>query len=94
MKLQIQSVHFTADQKLLDFTQSKLDKLERFDETLKTGDVIFSIDKDNDKGNKCVVVKLQGQTEYIAERQTTTFEDGIDQCIDALKKQIEKHKNK
>ncbi|PGH40331.1 MAG: ribosomal subunit interface protein, partial [Candidatus Nephrothrix sp. EaCA] len=28
MKLQIHSIHFTADKKLLDFVQTKTDKLE------------------------------------------------------------------
>jgi len=30
MKLQVQSIHFDADQKLIDFIQKKIDKLETF----------------------------------------------------------------
>ncbi len=92
MKLQIQSVHFDADQKLLDFTQSKLDKLERFDESIIFGDVIMTIDKDKDNGNKLVTVKLQGKSELVAQRRSSTFEQAVDECVDALKSQIEKNK--
>ncbi len=92
MKLQIQSVHFDADQKLLDFTQTKIDKLERFDESLIFGDVIMTIDKDKDNGNKVVTVKLQGKDELVAQRRAGTFEQAVDECVDALKSQIEKNK--
>ena len=30
MKLQVHSIHFDADQKLIDFIQKKVDKLETF----------------------------------------------------------------
>ncbi|MFI3287571.1 MAG: ribosome-associated translation inhibitor RaiA [Rikenellaceae bacterium] len=90
MKLQIQSVHFDADQKLLDFAQAKIDKLERFDESLISGEVIMSLDKDRDNGNKVVVVKLSG--ELVAERRAQSFEQAVDECVDALKRQIEKRK--
>lgn len=92
MKLQIQSVHFDADQKLLDFTQAKIDKLERFDEKLTGGEVIFKLDKDNAKGNKVVVVKLNG--DLVAERRAATFEQAVDECVDAIKRQIEKNRDK
>lgn len=92
MKIQIQSVHFNADQKLLDFTQLKIDKLEKFDEKLTNGEVIFSLSKDNDKGNKGVVVKLN--RDLVAERHAPTFEQAIDECVEALKRQIEKNRDK
>ncbi|MFI3298418.1 MAG: ribosome-associated translation inhibitor RaiA [Rikenellaceae bacterium] len=92
MKLQIQSVHFDADQKLLAFAQAKLDKLERFDESIISGDVTMSLDKDNDKGNKVVNVRLHGGGELFAERRAGSFEQAIDECTEALKRQIEKNK--
>ncbi len=92
MKLQIQSVHFDADQKLLDFAQAKIDKLERFDDGIVQGEVIMSLDKDKDNGNKVVVVRLSG--DLVAERRATSFEQAIDECVEALKRQIEKRKNK
>ncbi len=93
MKLQIQSVHFNADQKLLDFAQAKIDKLERFDEKLISGEVIMSLDKDSEGGeNKVVLIKLSG--DLVVERRAQSFEHAIDQGVDALKRQIEKRKDK
>ncbi len=92
MKLQIQSVHFDADQKLLDFAETKVNKLEKFDENLIAGEIILSLDKDHDNGNKVAVVKLSG--DLVAERRAPSFEQAIDECVDALKRQIEKNKNR
>ncbi|MEG1037940.1 MAG: HPF/RaiA family ribosome-associated protein, partial [Mucinivorans sp.] len=58
MKTQIQSVHFTADQKLLDFVDAKLQKLSLFDDTISWGEAILKLDKDPDQGNKVVLIKL------------------------------------
>lgn len=90
MKVQIQSVHFNADSKLLDFVQSKLDKLERFDDSLTWAEVILKLDKDNDSGNKVALVKVEG--DMTAERRATTFEAALDESIDALKRQIERRR--
>ncbi len=92
MKLQIQSVHFNADQKLLDFAENKVNKLGKFDDSIIAGEIILSLDKDNDNGNKVAVIKLSG--ELVAERRATSFEQAIDECVDALKRQIEKNKNR
>ena len=35
MKLDIQSIHFDADEKLLDFIQKKCDKLEKIESSMK-----------------------------------------------------------
>lgn len=90
MKVQIQSVHFNADQKLIDFAQQKLDKLERFDDTLSWGEVILKLDKDNDNGNKVAVIKVSG--DLTAERRAMSFEESIDEAVDAIKRQIERRR--
>ena len=43
MKLQIHSIHFDADQKLIDFIQKKLDKLETFYDRIVDGEVFLRI---------------------------------------------------
>ncbi|MFL5729354.1 MAG: HPF/RaiA family ribosome-associated protein, partial [Cytophagaceae bacterium] len=44
MKLQMQSVHFDADKKLLEFIQKKMDKLDTFYDKILDGDVILRLD--------------------------------------------------
>ncbi|MEF9950570.1 MAG: HPF/RaiA family ribosome-associated protein [Mucinivorans sp.] len=93
MKTQIQSVHFTADQKLLDFVDAKLQKLSLFDDTISWGEAILKLDKDPDQGNKVVLIKLVATgADLTAERRALSFEEATDEACDALRKQIEKRK--
>ncbi len=43
MKLQVHSIHFDADQKLIDFIQNEVDKLETFYDRLVDGEVFLRI---------------------------------------------------
>ena len=95
MNMQIQSVKFNADQKLINFIEQKLSKIERFNDSNIGSEVILKLDKDNENGNKVVVMKLNVPgNELVAERRSHTFEEAVDECIAALKKQIEKYKAK
>jgi putative sigma-54 modulation protein len=95
MKLQIQSVHFTADQKLLDFIQKKMDKLETFYDKIIDGDVILRLENDNQKANKHVHLKINipGST-LMAKENGVTFEDAVDESVENLKNQLKKTKEK
>lgn len=95
MDVKIQSVKFDADRKLIEFVENKMNKLDRFIERAVSAEVILKIDKDNEKGNKVatICVDVPG-TELVAECQSKSFEESVDECIDALKKQIEKRKEK
>ena len=46
MNVQIQSVKFDADRKLVEFVEHKMDKLDRFVERAIGADVILKLDKD------------------------------------------------
>jgi putative sigma-54 modulation protein len=45
MKLQVHSIHFDADKKLLEFIQSKLNKLDTFYDKITGGEVFLRLDK-------------------------------------------------
>ncbi|MFI3302292.1 MAG: ribosome-associated translation inhibitor RaiA [Rikenellaceae bacterium] len=95
MNVQIQSVKFDADKKLLDFVESKMEKLDRFADNSTGAEVILKLDKDNEKGNKVALITLRiPGDDLVAERQAKTFEEAVDEAIDAIKKQIEKAKSK
>ena len=95
MNVQIQSVKFDADKKLVDFVNSKMSKLERFIEEAVSAEVIMRLDKDHDRGNKVATVKLVVPgDELVAEHRSKSFEESVDECIDALKKQIAKYKER
>ena len=95
MNVQIQSVKFDADKKLVEFAQAKVEKLDRFIERATLAEVILKIDKDNEAGNKVATIKLfVPGDELVAEARSKSFEESVDMAVDALKKQIEKHKDK
>lgn len=95
MNVKIQSVKFDADQKLIDFTQSKVSKLERFAEDAVAAEVIMKIDKDHEKGNKVVILRLEVPgNDLVAECRSKSFEESVDECVDAIRKQIDKYKEK
>ena len=95
MNVKIQSVKFDADKKLIDFTQAKVMKLDRFAENATGAEVFMKLDKDSDRGNKVVTIKLLAPGgELVAEHRSKTFEESVDEAIEALKKQIEKHKER
>lgn len=95
MNVKIQSVKFDADQKLVDFIEAKMAKLEKFDDRIISTDVILKIDKDHENGNKLVTVNIDSPgNPLVAERRAKSFEEAFDECISAIKKQIEKQKDK
>jgi len=97
MKLNIHSVHFTADQKLLNFIQTKTNKLDTFYERITSGEVYLrvSTDKDNKGSNKIVEFKLfvPGGSLFVKEQQAS-FEAATDIALDALKTQLKRLKDK
>ncbi len=58
MKLQVHSIHFVADRRLIDFIQSKLDKLETFYDRLVDGEVFLRLNNEGIE-NKTVEIKLK-----------------------------------
>ena len=95
MNIQIHSVRFDADKKLIDFVQQKLEKLTQFSEDIVNAEVYLRLDKDQDRENKISEIKLDVSGKPLfAKKQSKTFEEATDSAIDALKKQITKHKQK
>ena len=95
MNVQIQSVKFDADKKLIDFVEAKMAKLDRFIERATSAEVTMRLDKDPEHGNKVVTIKIAVPTEtLIAEHQSKRFEESVDGAIDAIKRQVEKMKDK
>jgi putative sigma-54 modulation protein len=95
MNIQIHSVRFDADKKLIDFVHSKLDKLIHFSEDIVNAEVFLRLDKDEDRENKISEIRLElPGGPLFAKKQSKSFEEATDDTIDALKKQITKHKAK
>lgn len=95
MKINIQSIHFDADIKLLDFITKKVEKAKTFYEGIDNAMVYLRLEKDAQGENKVVEIKLNvGGHEVFAKEQSSTFETAVDLVIDKIKTQIKKHKEK
>ncbi len=95
METQMHSIHFKADQKLLDFIQERLDKLEHFNQRIINAEVFLRLDKDKEKENKITEIKLNVPgKELFAKRQCKSFEEAADEAVEALRKQLLKEKEK
>jgi len=95
MNIKVQTLHFDADQKLIDFTQKKIEKLLKFYENVVGAEITFRLDKSSKDENKIAEIKLEiPGNDLFAKRQCKTFEEATDEVIDALKKQLTKHKEK
>lgn len=95
MNVQIHSVRFDADKKLIDFIHQKLEKLTQVGEDIVNAEVFLRLDKDVEKENKIseIRVELPGGPLF-ARKQSKTFEESMDEAVDAIKKQITRHKEK
>ncbi len=95
MKVNISSLKFKADKKLLNFIEERAHKLEQIHQEILGGDVILRVENTSTDANKIVEMKLllKGE-ELFAEKHSSTFENATDQVVDALKKQLRKYKEK
>lgn len=95
MDIKVHAVHFKADQKLIDFVNDKVTKLQLFFDQIIVSEVFLRLDKSTDKENKIAEVKilLPGK-ELFAKKQCKSFEEAADLAVDALKKQVNKYKDK
>ena len=95
MNIQIHSVKFDADRKLLNFINQKVNKLKQFSNDIIAVEVYLRLDKDQEKENKLVEIRIEyPRGPLFAKKQSKTFEESTDNVIEALKKQITRQKEK
>ena len=95
MNLRVQSVNFTADQKLVDFIEERLEKLNQYYDRIINGEVFLKVDNNHTKQNKIAEIKLHiPGHEFIVKKQCKSFEEATDLSAEALRRQLRKHKGK
>ncbi|MDA7854780.1 HPF/RaiA family ribosome-associated protein [Cyclobacteriaceae bacterium] len=95
MKLQIHSIRFDADDKLIDLIKKKLIKLETFYDRIIDGEVFLRIENDESRINKIIEIKLNIPGDQLfAKERARSFEIGADEATEALRRQIKKFKEK
>ena len=95
MKTNIQSIHFDASEQLQAFIEKKTAKLEKFFDEIDIVEVTLKVVKPETAMNKQADVKVLVKNENLfASKICDTFEESVDQCVDALRIQLEKYKEK
>ena len=96
MNIQLKTVHFTADQKLTDFVNKKVSKLDTYFEGIIGAEVIMKVDKPETANNKIAEVKVSipGYDYLFAEKQADSFEESLDLALEAIRRQLTKVKEK
>lgn len=84
MEINVQSIKFDADQKLLDFIDKKLGKMDKFYEEATRAEVTLSLLSDHDNKNVKVRVLVPGN-DIIVERNADTFENAVTEIAGILK---------
>ncbi len=95
MKINVQSVNFNVDQKLVTFINQKLEKLENHFSKIISADVYLKVDNTSAKENKTteILLNIPGG-EFMVKKTYKTFEEGVDQSVKVLGKQLERSKEK
>ncbi len=95
MKVNVQSVNFNADQKLIDFIQRRLDKLENYYDKIIYADVYLKVQKTSNKENKIteILLSIPGD-DMMVKKTCRKFEECVDACGTALQRQLVKRKEK
>lgn len=95
MKVNTQSVNFTADKKLIDFIQRRMDKLDLFYDKVIQSDVYLKVENTSDKENKIFEarVNVPGDS-FVVKKQCKTFEEGVDMAVSSLERQLKRRKEK
>ncbi|MGB3619216.1 MAG: ribosome-associated translation inhibitor RaiA [Catalinimonas sp.] len=96
MRLQINTVNFDASDDLTDFVQKKADKLDTFYDSIISGEAYLRNERDSDaKENKVVELKVYIPNHSLfAKHHAQSFEEATDLTVEALRRQLKKHKEK
>ncbi len=95
MNIKINAVKFKADQKLEQFVNDKVGKLEKHFDSITSCEVVLKVDKPESDGNKIAELQLSlpGQKLFNS-KQADTFEEAVLEAVDAMKVQLTKYKEK
>jgi len=95
MKVNTQSLNFNADQKLLDFIQNRMDKLEQYYDKVIKSDVFLKVENTSGKQNKIFEAKISVPGDsFMVKKICKTFEEGADSAVNTIGRQLKKRKDK
>ncbi len=95
MKVNISSLHFKSDVKLEEFIRDKTSKLSNHFDGVLGCDVTLKLDAAQNNENKIVEMKVMiPGNDLFSKKQARTFEEATDNAVDALRRQLQRYKEK
>lgn len=96
MNVNIQTVHFVADQKLTNYVSKKVEKLTTFHDRIIKVDVFLKLDNvvHNIK-DKVVEINVHvPKHKFFIKSSSKSFEQSFDIALDAMANKVKRHKEK
>lgn len=95
MKVLLNAVKFSPDEKLKVFVEEKVGKVERLLPDALQAEVNLKVEKPETNNNKIAEIRIEVRgNDLFVSKQADSFEEAIMLAIDALKTQIDKFKEK
>lgn len=96
MNVNIQTVRFDADSKLISFVEKKIGKLSQFHDSITSVDVYLKLDNVvHAIKDKIVEIKVNiPRHEFFVKHSCKSFEESFEEAMDAVITQIKRRKEK
>ena len=93
MNINVQATNFNVDQKLVEFTKRKIDKLFHFYDKILSVDVIFKVENSTSRLNKFAEIKIGVVGDHVVVKKICkSFEESIDLSVKAAERMLIRHK--
>jgi putative sigma-54 modulation protein len=95
MNISVRDVNFNAEQKLVEYAKKKVEKLYQVYDHIVAIEVNLRLENNSEESNKTaeIIVKVPGN-DLFAKKTSATFEEATDVSVEAMRKQVTKHKEK
>ncbi len=96
MNVQIRTVHFDADSRLLDHVNAKIDKLKTFHDKIIGAEIYLKLDNlSQHVRDKVAEIKIYvPKHTYFVKHQSKTFEESFDLAFDSIVSKVKREKQK
>ena len=95
MNVNFQSVNYTADNKLVEFTQKRVEKITQFYDHILDVVVYTKVENSSNKINKFAELKIGIPGDNVIVKKTAkSFEEAINQAADSAERVLKRRKEK
>jgi putative sigma-54 modulation protein len=95
MRVYTESVAFKADQKLLEYIERKLTKMDQFFDRIIDAHVVLKLENTGQVRDKVAEVRINVPGDIlIAKESRKTFEASVASAVEALRRQLIRYKEK